>query len=68
MHANRAFSEAWSLYRSRNRVVAELIDQAMARARSERAFNLAGYLRGLAAVETDPELRTALLTMSTHCR
>jgi hypothetical protein len=46
--------------------IRELVDRALNRARSEPDFGrrLAGYLRGVASSERDPEARAYLLALS----
>jgi len=68
MQSNKDFRRCLRRYQSSNRVVGELIEHAIERARREKTFNLGSYLRGLAAVESDPHLQKELLSMASFCR
>lgn len=57
-----------TVIRHHNRVLSDLVDEARKRARQDRKFNLSGYLRGLATVESNPGIRAALLALAKDAR
>ncbi len=62
------FPDPATIVRHHNRVLSDLVDEARARARQDSKFRLSGYLRGLAIVERNPEIRTALLALAKEAR